>query len=177
MMGVPFSRSHLPDFPPIDSTSQVIEEIAAPLTAADGPDSYPVPPPFFVTPPPLHAVVDEVIKRCQMDFRRQLFSNIVCVGAGAAIPGLVNRLEAEVAAICVRRSEALTSRTGHRPQDIVVQAIRSDDLQFPRLGSWRGVSTVAANPSFSSSLVTRNEWNERGPDQLIFGGRFGAFRP
>jgi actin-related protein 5 len=79
----------------------------------------------------------------------QLASNVFVTGGNAAIPGLCERVEAEIRM--------------HQPFQSVVAVHPATD---PRLDAWRGASGFAASDQLAAALISRAEYDEHGPDYL-----------
>lgn len=80
-------------------------------------------------------------------YRPDLYSNVVLSGGSTSFPGLVERLQKELAALA---PSALKARVTRLPE--------------PQYAVWIGGSMLTALPSFESRMITKKEYDENGPD-------------
>ena len=75
-----------------------------------------------------------------------LYANIVLSGGTTMFKGLSERIEKEVASLA--------------PQTMRVRVVTTRERN---LGAWFGGSILASLETFPQMVITRNEYNERGP--------------
>lgn len=97
--------------------------------------------------PSLAAIVAGAIAKCDMDTRRMLYSNIVVSGGTTQLPGLVERLEKEVALLA--------------PPAAKVKVVAAPDRH---LLPWIGGSIVASLSTFR--WIPKSEYDEVGPSAV-----------
>jgi len=96
--------------------------------------------------PGLHKSVYQCIQACEIDLRRDLFSNIVLSGGNTMFPGIAERLESELKALA--------------PQKINVKVVANPHRRYI---VWMGASILSQLSSFSSMLISKAEYDELGP--------------
>ncbi|XP_066278940.1 uncharacterized protein [Branchiostoma lanceolatum] len=94
-----------------------------------------------------YAVHDTVMK-CDMDLRRELFSNIVLSGGTTLLQGLPERLEKELCSI-VPSSLARS-----------VQVVQPQDRKYL---VWKGGAVLAGMDQFRQAWISQQEYDEVGP--------------
>jgi centractin len=99
--------------------------------------------------PGLGAAVLAAVARCDLDLRRPLLGAVVLAGGGSALRGLPARVLAEV-----RRGA---------PADARVRVWAPADR---KLLTWLGGSILGSLSTFRGMLVTREQWDEEGPEAL-----------
>ena len=95
----------------------------------------------------LQELIRASILRCDVDCRKDLLSNISCVGGGAQIDGVVQRLEHEVKLLF--------------PSSLKVKA----NVQLPQErynAAWIGASILSICGSFQQIWISKQEWLEYG---------------
>jgi len=96
--------------------------------------------------PGIHELVHNSITKCDFDLRKDMYSNVVLSGGCSMFPGLVDRLQKELAAVV--------------PSTMKVKIIASPDRQF---SAWIGGSVLASLSTFQQMWVSRDEYDECGP--------------
>ena len=99
--------------------------------------------------PGLGEAVLSAAARCDLDLRRPLLGAIVLAGGGTALKGLPARLLGEV-------------KRGAAP-DVRVRVWAPSDR---KLLTWLGGSILGSLSTFRGMLVTKEEWDEEGPEAL-----------
>jgi centractin len=99
--------------------------------------------------PGLGAAALAAVARCDMDLRRPLLGAVVLAGGGTALRGLPARVLGEV-----RRGA---------PADARVRVWAPADR---KLLTWLGGSILGSLSTFRGMLVTKEEWDEEGPEAL-----------
>jgi actin-related protein len=97
----------------------------------------------------LHDLVWKAIQACPIDQRRLLLRNIYLSGGTSLLPGLKERLKAEISALA--------------PSGNTVEIHASKNCQH---AAFLGGAVLAGLSSFSDSVVTQDEWNSKGADAL-----------
>lgn len=93
----------------------------------------------------VHESADWSIKRCDLDIRKALYSNIFLSGGSTMYPGISERLTKELAS--------------RAPSSVKVRVRASPDRKF---SVWIGGSILSSLPSFQQSWVLREEYEEYG---------------
>jgi len=94
----------------------------------------------------IHETVYNSIMKCDVDIRKTLYANTVFSGGTTLFPGIVDRMQKEIAALA--------------PPTMKIKIIAPPDRQF---SVWKGGSIVAMNPKFQQMCVSRQEYDESGP--------------
>jgi actin, other eukaryote len=84
--------------------------------------------------------------RCDMDIRRDLYSNIVLSGGTTMFPGMADRIHKEVTTLA--------------PQGMRVKVIAPPERKY---SVWIGGSILASLSSFENMWITKEEYDESGP--------------
>jgi len=100
--------------------------------------------------PSIHELVHNSITKCDFDHRKDLYSNVVLSGGCSMLPGLVDRLQKELAAVV--------------PSTMKVKIIASPDRQF---SAWIGGAVLASLSTFRQMSVSKDEFNECGRTSFI----------
>ncbi|XP_028996523.1 uncharacterized protein LOC114849351 [Betta splendens] len=104
--------------------------------------------------PGMHQSIYKSILGSDIDLRSCLLGNIVLSGGNTLLPGLPERLQAEI-------SSLLPANTGRR-QSIGVTSPADRDFSV-----WSGGAVLANLSTFSSAWISRGEYEEYGP-QIVF---------
>ena len=95
----------------------------------------------------IHTMTHESIMRCDMNVRRDLYSNVVLSGGTSMYPGLADRLQKEL-------------------QDLVESTSLRVKVHAPaerKYSVWIGGSILASLSTFQQMWVTSQEYDEYGP--------------
>lgn len=111
---------------------------------------------------PLPEVIDESVLGCPLDFRRQLYANIVLSGGSTMFTNFHRRLQADVKARVQERIAANWRRHGvaDAPPEMKVKVV-SHEMQ--RFAVWFGGSMLASTPEFYRVCITKAQYEEEGP--------------
>lgn len=96
--------------------------------------------------PPMDEVIVESVSKCDIDLRRDLYSNIVLSGGSTMFPGLKERLTKEI-------SEMI-------PENVEVKIIAPPERMY---SVWIGGSILASLKTFQKMWVTKKEYKDIGP--------------
>eukprot|EP00762_Andalucia_godoyi_P007729 ANDGO_07895.mRNA.1 Actin len=97
-------------------------------------------------PPGVHEALHNSIQICDIDIRRDLYSNIVLSGGTTMIRGFADRMHKEMARLA--------------PPAVHTKVIAPDERKF---AVWIGGSILASLQTFESMWITRQEYEEVGP--------------
>jgi len=95
----------------------------------------------------MHKMSFESIQDCDIDIRKDLYSNVILSGGTTLYAGLPDRLEKELDAMC--------------PQQNMVKIIASQDRYY---SVWTGGSTLSSLSTFESQWITKEEYEENGAE-------------
>ena len=96
----------------------------------------------------LPAAVMEVVNRCDVDIRREMFGGVVLTGGGSLFPNLKERLERELV-------EAA-------PTTIKLKLLASASTPERKYSVWLGGSILASLGSFQQLWMSKAEYEEHG---------------
>jgi actin len=94
---------------------------------------------------PLDESIVDSIRKCDVDLRRELYSNIVLSGGSTMFPGIKERLEKEI--------KELT------PEEVDVKIIAPPERQY---SVWMGGSILSSLKTFQKLWITNKEYKEQG---------------
>uniref|UniRef100_A0A3Q2D7N0 POTE ankyrin domain family member E-like n=1 Tax=Cyprinodon variegatus TaxID=28743 RepID=A0A3Q2D7N0_CYPVA len=100
----------------------------------------------------MHESVFKSVLRSDIDLRRSFLSNIVLSGGNTLLPGLPERLQAEVKNLLPQDMRAAVRVTSPKDRDFLV---------------WSGGAVLANLSTFSSAWISQAEYDEHGP-QIVF---------
>eukprot|EP00798_Chlamydomonas_sp_ICE-L_P007905 gene7905-1117_t len=95
----------------------------------------------------IHHLVYETIQKCDIDVRRELYNNVVLSGGTSMFEGMQNRLFKEI------------SEMGG--PSIKVRVVAPPERKY---SVWIGGSILSSLSTFASMWVTREEYDENGPN-------------
>lgn len=95
---------------------------------------------------PMDEIIVEAVSKCDIDLRRDLYSNIVLSGGSTMFPGLKERLTKEI-------SEMI-------PENVEVKIIAPPERMY---SVWIGGSILSSLKTFQKMWVTRKEYKDVGP--------------
>ena len=98
---------------------------------------------------PLDDVIVSAISECDVDLRRDLYSNIVLSGGSTMFPGIKERLTKEI-------KEQI-------PESVDVKIIAPPERMY---SVWIGGSILSSLKTFHRMWVTRREYKEMGPQVI-----------
>ncbi|KAJ8751073.1 hypothetical protein K2173_016254 [Erythroxylum novogranatense] len=93
----------------------------------------------------IHEIVVRSIRRCDMDIRRDMFSNVVVSGGTTVIPGLADRLAKELRSLA--------------PPGVRVKVVAPEERKY---SVWIGGSILASLSTFQQMWITKEEFMECG---------------
>nr|AAY20973.1 actin [Dixoniella grisea] len=94
----------------------------------------------------IHLTAYNSIMKCDIDIRKDLYSNIVMSGGTTMFAGIATRVQKEIEALA--------------PASMKIKVIAPPERQF---SVWIGGSILASLSTFQSMWVTREEFDEMGP--------------
>ncbi|XP_028662835.1 actin, cytoplasmic 3 isoform X1 [Erpetoichthys calabaricus] len=94
----------------------------------------------------IHETTFNSIMKCDIDIRRDLYSNIVLSGGTTMYPGISERMQKEITAMA--------------PSSIKVKIISPPERKY---SVWIGGSILASLTTFQHMWITKHEYNECGP--------------
>jgi actin-like protein 6A len=94
------------------------------------------------------AAVADVVNRCDIDIRRELYGGIVLTGGGSLFIGLKERLERDI--------------TASAPAAVKVKLMASTSTQERRFGTWLGGSILSSLGTFQQLWMSKREYEEHG---------------
>ena len=97
----------------------------------------------------LHELIVKAIENCPMDMRKEMARRIYLAGGTTLMVGFPERLEIELRQLLMPRSDVQVHGSEHRQH-----------------AAYLGASVLASLASFEKSLITLEDWTERGLDAL-----------
>ncbi|OIS97607.1 PREDICTED: actin-100-like isoform X1 [Nicotiana attenuata] len=94
----------------------------------------------------IHEKVYNSIMRCDIDIRKDLFSNVVLSGGSTMFPGIAERLSKEVTALA--------------PSSMKINVVAPPERKY---NAWIGGSILASLSTFKQMCITKGEYDEIGP--------------
>ncbi|KAF5389136.1 hypothetical protein D9757_004986 [Collybiopsis confluens] len=94
----------------------------------------------------IHEAVYESIFKCDLDVRRDLYSNIVLSGGSTMYPGLADRMSKELTALA--------------PSSMKVKVVAPPERKY---SVWIGGSILASLSTFQNLWISKQEYDESGP--------------
>jgi len=95
----------------------------------------------------IHDATFESIMKCNVDIRKDLWANIVISGGNTVFPGIGERMTKEMTALA--------------PITTKVKVIAPPERKY---SAWIGGSILASMNSFQRMWISREEYDEFGPD-------------
>lgn len=96
--------------------------------------------------PGIHQLIDESIMKCSIDVRKTLYCNIILSGGCTMFPGIVDRLQKELVQLA--------------PSTIKIKIIAPPERAH---SVWIGGSILASLSSFQEKWISKEEYDEYGP--------------
>jgi len=103
----------------------------------------------------IHLQIFDSITSCDIDLQRDLFNNIVLSGGTTMFPGIADRIDKELVRLT--------------PDSVAVRVIAPPERKY---SVWIGGSILASLNTFQSNWITREEYEEGGP-QIVHQKCFG----
>jgi len=94
----------------------------------------------------IHETTFNSIEKCDVEVRRDLYTNIVLAGGSTQYPGFEERLKKEISALA--------------PPSMIINVIAPPERKY---SVWIGGSIMASLDSFRSMWITKQEYDESGP--------------
>ena len=88
---------------------------------------------------------DHSIRKCDVDFRKDLYANIVLSGGSTMLPGFADRMQKELTSLA--------------PDNIKINMITPPERKY---STWIGGSVMASLPTFQSLWISKEEYDESG---------------
>ncbi|THU97183.1 Actin/actin-like protein [Dendrothele bispora CBS 962.96] len=115
----------------------------------------------------IHDTVFNSIQKCDLDIRRDLYSNSVLSGGTTLYPGLADRMQKEIAALAPGWIKVFGQKT-HLKNEMLflycfyvqVKIIAPPERKY---SVWIGGSILGSLSTFQSLWVTKKEYDESGP--------------
>ena len=99
----------------------------------------------------IHETLFNSINKCDGDIRRDLYTNIVLSGGSTMFPGIAERMQKEITYLA--------------PAKYKPNVIASPDRKY---SVWIGGSILASCSTFKNMLITKEEYEEIGPEYKTF---------
>ena len=94
----------------------------------------------------IHETTYNSIMKCDVDIRKDLYSNIVLSGGSTMYSGIADRMKKEVSSLA--------------PQTMNIKVIAPPERKY---SVWIGGSILASLSTFQNMWITKDEYNESGP--------------
>ena len=94
----------------------------------------------------IHETAYNSIMKCDVDIRRDLYTNIVLSGGNSMFAGLADRMQKEITALA--------------PSTMKIKIIAPPERKY---SVWIGGSILAALSTFQQMWITKQEYDECGP--------------
>ncbi|XP_046582664.1 actin, cytoskeletal 4-like [Haliotis rubra] len=94
----------------------------------------------------IHEMVNSSVVNCDIDIRKDLYSNVVLSGGSTMYPGLADRMVKELSSIV--------------PSSIKVKVISPPERKY---SVWIGASILASLSTFQQMWISKQEYDECGP--------------
>mmetsp|Transcript_92971 Transcript_92971/g.161585 ORF Transcript_92971/g.161585 Transcript_92971/m.161585 type:complete len:403 (+) Transcript_92971:46-1254(+) len=95
----------------------------------------------------IHELTFKSVQTCDIDLRRELFGNVVLSGGTTMLPGIAERLTKELVALA--------------PPVMKIKVFAPPERKY---SVWIGGSTLASLSTFKNRWISREEYNEVGPN-------------
>jgi actin-related protein len=95
----------------------------------------------------IHQMLYNSINKCDIDIRKDLYENIILAGGSTMFPSLIERLQKEIELLA--------------PSNIKVKVVAPENRQY---SAWIGGSMLASKSEFQEKWITKEEYDESGPD-------------
>lgn len=104
--------------------------------------------------PGVQTKIAEAASKCDVDVQEELFASVLLAGGSSLFPGLSERLAKELSALT------------NYPVNVIAPRCHVSSRTGVQYSTWVGGSTLAALPLFRSTWLSRDEYDEEGP-QLV----------
>merc|ERR1719342_1181062 len=95
----------------------------------------------------IHETVFNSIMKCDVDLRKDLYANIVLSGGNTMFPGIADRMEKEIKALA--------------PPTMKIKIFAPPERRY---AAWIGGSILASLSTFQEKWITKQEYDESGPE-------------
>jgi actin-related protein len=95
----------------------------------------------------VHQCIFDAINACDIDLRRDMYGSVVLAGGNTLFPGFAERLQKELIDLA--------------PSEMKIKIIWPPERKY---SVWIGGSIVASLPSFQQLWISKEEYDEYGPD-------------
>merc|ERR1712026_482129 len=96
--------------------------------------------------PGIHQLTYDSIQKCDVDIRRDLYTNTVLSGGSTMFPGIDKRLNKEITALA--------------PAAVKVKIVAPPERKY---SVWIGGSILSSLSTFQEMWITKDEYDESGP--------------
>ncbi|TVU24757.1 hypothetical protein EJB05_27211, partial [Eragrostis curvula] len=104
------------------------------------------PPLIGMESPGIHEATYNSIMKCDIDTRKDLYSNIVLSGGSTMFPGIADRLSKEITALA--------------PSSMKIKVVAPPERKY---SAWMGGSILASLSTFQNMCISKGEYDESGP--------------
>ena len=94
----------------------------------------------------IHETTYKSIMKCDVDIRKDLYANIVLLGANTMYPGILNRMQKEMTSLA--------------PQTMKIKITAPLEHKY---SAWIGGSILASLSTFQQMWISKQEYDESGP--------------
>ncbi|KAF8377170.1 hypothetical protein HHK36_030543 [Tetracentron sinense] len=94
----------------------------------------------------IHEITYNSIMKCDIDIRKDLYSNIVLSGGSTMFPGIADRMSKEITALV--------------PSSMKIKVVAPPERNY---SVWIGGSVLASLSTFQQMLISKGEYDESGP--------------
>jgi actin-related protein len=98
------------------------------------------------TQPGIHTAIFDAIMKCDVDIRKDLWSNVVLAGGSTMFPGIAERLTKELTALA--------------PASTAIKVVAPPERRF---SPWIGGSILTSLSTFQQMWISKAEYDESGP--------------
>ncbi|KAK0069813.1 actin cytoplasmic [Biomphalaria pfeifferi] len=96
--------------------------------------------------PGVHEVTYNSIMKCDVDIRKDLYSNVVMSGGSTMFPGIADRMQKELTSLA--------------PNTMKIKVIAPPERKY---SVWIGGSILASLSTFQQMWISKQEYDESGP--------------
>jgi len=114
---------------------------------------------------PIDELIDGIIQKSSIDYRRKLYSNIVLSGGSTQMKNFEKRLQRDIQRIANERIDKYNKNSESKSEKINVNV---SSCLTQRHTVWLGGSIIATSNDFSRMVHTREEYLEKGPSCCRF---------
>ncbi|KAF8821431.1 actin-like family protein [Cardiosporidium cionae] len=100
-------------------------------------------------------IIFDIIQRCPIDFRREIYNNLIIYGGTSVLPGMVSRIQKEVQACLLSMVHTAKKRISVTARTNLTRNLRMN-------AAWSGGYLFAQQSMFDEQKITKNEYEEQG---------------